>query len=77
MRIIDRLRAFLNGPAPSPILAPRHERRDAARERHRESDEPLWSADDAHLGEPGESWIADVTPGTPGHFGSVRTHRDD
>ncbi len=37
----------------------------------------MWTADDRHLGPDGEHVVADVTPGTPGHFGSVRTIKDD
>jgi hypothetical protein len=58
-------------------LASRRERRDAARRRHRETGGPAWTDSDRHLGETAERVVADVTPGTPGHFGSVRTTRDD
>ena len=58
-------------------LASRRERREAARRRHRETGEPAWTEADRHPGDPGDSVVADVTPGLPGHYGSVRTIRDD
>jgi hypothetical protein len=45
--------------------------------RHRETGEPAWTDDDRHVGPDGERWVADVAPGTPGHFGSVHTTKDD
>jgi hypothetical protein len=76
MGVWDRLRAFISGRTSMP-LASRHERRAAARRRHRETGEPLWTDEDRHLGPDGERWVADVAPGTPGHFGSVHTTKDD
>lgn len=77
MTLWSRLREFLAGRAPFATLAARRDRRAAARRRHRETGEAPWSADDRHLGPDGERWVADVTPGTPGHFGSIRTIKDD
>jgi hypothetical protein len=72
-RVID----FLEGHGrPRAVLASRRQRRDEARRRHRAADEPLWTDEDRHPGPDGEHWVADVAPGTPGHFGSVRTTRD-
>jgi hypothetical protein len=78
MTFWSRIRDLVSGrPAFDPPLGDRHERREAARRRHQETDEPLWTDDDRHLGPDGERWVADVAPGTPGHFGSTRTIRDD
>ena len=73
----SRLRTFLVGRREATILAPRRERREAARRRHRTTGEPAWNATDRHLGPDGERLVADVTPGTPGHMGSVRSIKDD
>jgi hypothetical protein len=73
-----RLRDLLSRrPSVDPPLVDRHGRREAARRRHQETGEPLWTEEDRHPGPDGERWVADVTPGTPGHFGSMRTTRDD
>jgi PAS domain-containing protein len=78
VRLVSRLMDFLEGRGQSrPELPSRRERRDEARHRHREAGEPLWTDEDRHLGADGEHWVADVAPGTPGHFGSVRSTRDD
>jgi hypothetical protein len=77
MDVWKRLRAFLAGRTPSIPMATRRERREAARRRHRQTGEPLWTSDDRHLGPDGERWVEDVSPGTPGHFGSVHTIKDD
>ena len=45
--------------------------------RHRETGEPPWTANDRHLNADGQRLVADVSPGTPGHFGSVHTVKDD
>jgi cell wall assembly regulator SMI1 len=76
MSLWTRLRSLIAGRS-APSLAPRHERREAARQRHHETGEPAWTAGDRHLGPDGEHVVADVTPGTPGHYGSVHTGRDD
>jgi len=60
--------------APGPS---RHERRAAAKRRHRETGAPLWTAEDRLEGPSGTHGVADVAPGTPGHYGSVRTVDDD
>lgn len=70
-------RAFLAGRVASMPLATRRERREAARKRHRETGEPPWTSLDRHLSPESDRWVADVTPGTPGHFASVRTIKDD
>jgi hypothetical protein len=78
MSLWSRFRDLISGrSSASPALPARHERREAARQRHQETGDPLWTADDRHLGADGEHVVADVAPGTPGHFGSVRTTRDD
>jgi hypothetical protein len=77
MGVLSRLRAIITGERSSVSLEPRHERREAARQRHRETGEPPWTDEDRHVGPDGEREVADVAPGTPGHFGSVRTTRDD
>jgi hypothetical protein len=73
------LRRFLSGrQSPPPETAPRHARREAARERHRETDEPVWTDADRHLGRPGKREVQDLTPGTtPGWPASRRTIDDD
>jgi len=72
------VRRAITGRSPSsPHLATRHERRVAARRRHHETGEPLWTPQDRHLESGGERWVADVAPGTPGHFGSIRTVDDE
>lgn len=77
MTLRSRLREFLSGRSFGRPLASRHERREAARRRHHDTGEPPWSPEDRHLGPAGEVWVADVTPGLPGHYGSVRTIKDD
>jgi hypothetical protein len=77
MGLWTRLRALIAGRPSALPLAPRHDRREAARQRHHETGEPAWTESDRHPGPDGEHPVADVTPGTPGHFGSVRTGRDD
>jgi len=78
MSLISRLNDFLHGGGrPGVMLASRRERREEARRRHRAAGEPLWTSEDRHPGAEGEHTVADVAPGTPGHFGSVRTTRDD
>jgi len=52
-------------------------RRDAARRRHHESGEPLWTPDDRLPGPTNKRQVSDVTPGLPGEYGSVRTIQDD
>jgi hypothetical protein len=77
MGIWRRLSRLISGSPPGEPLAARRERREAARTRHHETGEPAWTAADRHPGPDGEQLVADVTPGTPGHFGSVHTSRDD
>ena len=48
MSLMDRIKRALSG-APDPAVAepaPRHERREAGRERHHETGEPAWEASD-------------------------------
>jgi hypothetical protein len=72
------LRRLLAGPASPPTgTAPRHTRREAARARHRQNDDPLWTDADRHLGQPGSREVQDLTPGTPGAPSSHRTIDDD
>jgi len=77
MGLWNRLRAFISGGRSFVPLASRRERREAARRRHHETGEAPWNAEDRHLGPDGERPVADVAPGTPGHYGSVRTTRYD
>jgi hypothetical protein len=59
MSMLARLRAMLMGrPAVEPTVAaedqaPRHDRREAGRERHRETGEPAWDAADRIEDPPG------------------------
>jgi hypothetical protein len=74
----SRFLDWLAGRSPTNVEPPsRHERREAARERHRESGAPLWTADDLEPMPGAKRQVADVAPGTPGDYGSVRTIRDD
>jgi hypothetical protein len=77
MEFVSWLRRIGSAGHDGVALARRRARREAARRGHRETGEPAWTDADRHLGEPPERVVADVTPGTPGHFGSVRTIRDD
>jgi hypothetical protein len=73
LRITSRLGGGAGRPAEIP---PRHERREAARERHHATGEPAWTPGDRHLGEPSKREVQDVTSGTPGEFGSHRVVDD-
>jgi hypothetical protein len=77
MDVWSLLRSLITRRGAPGSLAKRRERREAARQRHRETGEPTWTSVDRHLGPEGERAVADVSPGTPGHFGSVRTIKDD
>jgi len=78
MSLWSRFRDLLSGRSSAiPPVPTRHQRREAARQRHQETGEPMWTKDDRHLGPAGEHTVADVAPGTPGHFGSVRSARDE
>jgi len=78
VKLLSRLIDSIAGRGSERTSLPsRRERREEARRRHRAAHEPLWTADDRHPGPDGEHLVADVAPGTPGHFGSVRTTRDD
>jgi hypothetical protein len=73
-QLLDWLAGRNRSAEPAPD---RHERREAARQRHRETDEPLWTENDLVPGPGGKREVEDVTPGTPGSFGGRRTIRDD
>jgi hypothetical protein len=78
VNLISRIADWLSARAtPSPAAPTRRERRAAARQRHREAGGPLWTKDDLQEGPAGTHWVADVTPGTPGHYGSARTVEDE
>ena len=78
MDLVSRVAGWLSGRTTQPLVAPsRRERRAAARRRHHETGSPLWTKDDLEEGPVGTHQVADVTPGTPGHFGSVRTVKDE
>lgn len=55
MSLLSRIRrALLGAPdATEPEPAPRHDRREAGRERHHETGEPAWEADDRIEDPPG------------------------
>ena len=60
----------LAGPDPAPApLPPRHERREAARERQHRGGEP-WNEHDRHENDEGMVELEDITPRTPGWGGS-------
>ncbi len=74
MSIRSRLVAWFRGA--SVIVVPRasrHERRLAAKRRPHGHGEPFWTDDDREIAPEGQRLVADVTPGTPGHAGSVHT----
>jgi hypothetical protein len=77
MRFWERLQATFAGRQPFSALAKRRARREAGRRRHRETGAPPWTNEDRHLNDDGEQWVADISPGTPGHFGSVRTAKNN
>ena len=69
MGLRDWLRGIAGvGPGPAP-LPPRHERREAARERAHDGGEP-WNDADRHENEDGTRIVEDVAPGTIGAGGS-------
>ena len=72
MSLLGRVRAFLVDHGPGEPLPPRHERREAARERHHLTGQPAWSADDRHLGPDGPREVQDITPGFAGEQASHR-----
>ena len=78
MDIVARIAGWLSGRTTRRPAAPsRRERRAAARRRHHATGSPMWTEDDLQEGPVGTHQVADVTPGTPGHFGSVRTVEDE
>ena len=70
MGLRDWLRRLAGKDTGSDPLPPRHERREAARERHAEGGDD-WSDRDRHENPDGTRLVEDVTPGTPG-WGGVR-----
>jgi hypothetical protein len=73
MDIVARVAGWFSGRTTQRAAAPsRRERRAAARRRHHETGAPLWTKADLEEGPVGTREVADVAPGTPGHFGSVR-----
>ncbi|MFN8628757.1 MAG: hypothetical protein U0838_00070 [Chloroflexota bacterium] len=68
MGIRDWLRRIVNGEDPAPV-APRRERREAAREREHRGGEP-WNEHDRHENRDGLRELEDVTPRTLGSGGS-------
>jgi hypothetical protein len=75
--MLSRLLRRLVGIRSGEELPNRHERRLEAKRHHRESGEPLWTPADRHPNPGGTRQVEDVTPGTPGHFGSVRSIDDE
>jgi hypothetical protein len=76
--IWSRFRDLLTGlPSAGVPLPTRRERREAARRRHHQTGGPTWTEHDRHVGPNAEHTVADVAPGTPGHFGSVHSGRDE
>ena len=71
MGIRDLLRRIGGTGDPAAPLPSRHERREAARERHAEGGS-AWTDADRHLNEDGTREVADIAPGTPGWGGSRR-----
>ncbi len=70
MGIVERIRSFLSTDGTqTQHLAPRHERREEAREREHEGGEG-WNEHDRHENEDGTRMVEDVTPRTPGSGGS-------
>jgi hypothetical protein len=74
--MLSRLLRRLFGNRSPERVASRRERRREAKRRHRETGTPLWTSDDRHPNPGGSRQVEDVTPGTPGHFGSVRSVDD-
>jgi len=62
MRLIDRLSRWLHAE-PFRSLEPRRDRREAARRRHHETGEPMWTKADRHENPPDATRTAG--PGTP------------
>jgi hypothetical protein len=78
MDIVARIASWLTGRTTQRPAAPsRRERRAAARRRHHKTGAPLWTKDDLQEEPVGTHQVADVAPGTPGHFGSARTVEDE
>jgi hypothetical protein len=78
MSIRSRLVALFRGASVMVVpRASRHERRLAAKQRPHGRGEPFWTDGDRELAPEGRRLVADVTPGTLGHVGSVHTLEGD
>jgi hypothetical protein len=75
--MLSRLLRRLLGIGSRKEFPSRRERRLDAKRRHRETGTPLWTPADRHPNPGGTRQVEDVTPGTPGHFGSVRSIEDE
>ena len=71
MRMPLWLRRILGEDPSSDTLPPRHERRDAARDRHAAGG-PAWSDEDRHENPDGAREVEDIAPGTLGAGGRRR-----
>ncbi len=65
------LRRLLGEDPPSGALPPRHDRREAARDRHAAGG-PAWSHEDRNENPDGTRVVEDIAPGTLGAGGSRR-----
>jgi hypothetical protein len=74
MGLPDLLRRIAGVGPPAEPLAPRHERREAVRERHASGGD-AWEEQDRHENEDGTRMVEDITPRTPGWGGSRRAGR--
>jgi hypothetical protein len=74
--MLSRLLQRLFGRRSPERVASRRERRLEAKRRARDSGAPLWTPADRHPNPGGTRQVEDVAPGTPGHFGSVRSVDD-
>ncbi len=67
----DWLRRLLGGDPSSTVLPPRHDRREAARDRHAAGG-PAWSNEDRNENPDGAREVEDIAPGTIGAGGRRR-----
>jgi hypothetical protein len=74
--MLSRLLRWLVGIRSRAALPSRRERRLEAKQHHHQTGAPLWTSADRHLNPGRTEQVADITPGTPGHFGSVRSAGD-
>jgi hypothetical protein len=77
--LFSRILGWLGGQTDRPVVdpLPRRERRAAAKRRHQETGQPMWTKADRVHGGSGTRAVADVAPGTPGHAASTRSVADD